>query len=497
MVSSDSVAAGSTLKMENCFTTLRPLVSRHPVILLEFNELSPTLMERFIGEGKLPTFARFYRESLVYTTEADGRIDDDDLDPWVQWVTVHCGISGREHRILHLGDGHNLREKNVWDLISDSGKKVWVCGSMNLQYHSPIRGWVLPDPWTTEVAPHPADELTPYLRFVSANVRDHTLDQASLTAADKLHFVRFMARHGLSRESIVAIARQLGSELVDAKRTRWRRSVILDKLQFDLFSWVYRQQQPDFSTFFANSTAHLQHVYWRHLEPERFHVKPAQEEQAIYDRAVLFGYQQMDELLGRFVRLAGDDATLVFCTALSQQPCLVYEDSGGMRWYRPRDFEGFLRDVGISMPAHVAPVMADQFQIDFETEPAAAAAEARLKALRYPPHSRAMLVMRNDRRIFAGCLVVGDVADDAVLSIDGTDHMIPFYQLFYRVEGLKSGMHHPDGMLWIRTPARRHHVEARKVPLVSVAPTVLEMFGIPKPDYMKGEPLLQAPQRAA
>ena len=74
---------------------------------------------------------------------------------------------------------------------------------------------------------------------------------------------------------------------------------------------------------------------------------------------------------------------------------------------------------------------------------------------------------------------------------------MPFFQLFYRVDGLASGMHHPDGMLWIRTPARQHRVEPFKVPLVSVAPTLLEMFGIPKPDYMRGEPIMRRRECAA
>jgi hypothetical protein len=45
-------------------------------------------------------------------------------------------------------------------------------------------------------------------------------------------------------------------------------------------------------------------------------------------------------------------------------------------------------------------------------------------------------------------------------------------------------MHHPDGMLWIRTPARRHAVHAQHVPLATVAPTLLERCGVPRPSYM-------------
>ena len=40
------------------------------VMLIELNELSPPLMDRFIQAGELPNFARFYREAQVYTTDA-------------------------------------------------------------------------------------------------------------------------------------------------------------------------------------------------------------------------------------------------------------------------------------------------------------------------------------------------------------------------------------------------------------------------------------------
>ncbi len=74
------------------------------VVLLEFNELSQGLMERFISEGKLPSFERFYRESQVFTTESDANAPN--LEPWIQWITVHTGMPYREHKVFNLGDGY-------------------------------------------------------------------------------------------------------------------------------------------------------------------------------------------------------------------------------------------------------------------------------------------------------------------------------------------------------------------------------------------------------
>jgi hypothetical protein len=125
---------------------------------------------------------------------------------------------------------------------------------------------------------------------------------------------------------LTSIARQLLSERFG--NTHWKRAFILDDLQFDLFSAGYRRLRPAFSTFFLNSTAHMQHVYWRHMEPDLFKATPTNGQLNDYRSAILHGYQRMDRLLDRMLDVV-DGATVVFATALSQQPCLAYEERGG------------------------------------------------------------------------------------------------------------------------------------------------------------------------
>ena len=454
------------------------------LILLEFNELSPPVIEELMAAGELPNFKRFHDESQVHETEADEVAPN--LEPWIQWITVHTGIPYREHGIQRLGDGHELTAPNLWDLVSDRGGDVWVCGSMNINYREPINGWVLPDPWVTKVRPHPEDELGPYYRFVSANVQEHTREEAPLSGREQAEFVTFMARHGLAPQTAAAIVRQIASERLS--NARWKRPVMLDRLQFDLFRWHWKRAKPDFSTFFLNSTAHYQHIYWRHMDPESFEVQPDPTERAIYEDAIPYGYRQMDRMCGRFMDLAGDDTTLVLLTAMSQEPCLKYEDVGGKMMYRPKDVGRFLEAVGIREPAESAPVMAEEFQLDFATEDAARDADDKLAAINYRGE-RAMRVERRGSNIFAACGIVEQVEPDAVLHLDGGEQRIPFFDFFYQLDLVKSGIHHPDGLMWIRTPARSHSVNPEKVPLVSVAPTMLRLLDIEPPDTMKGEPL--------
>src|SRR5262245_42671116 len=123
------------------------------LFLIEFNELCPDLLERFMAEGRLPNFRRFYEQSLIYTTDAaEG---EPNLEPWIQWPTVHSGLSFADHGVFHLGDGHKLGVKCLAEVLSDAGIPVGVFGSMNLNYRQ-LNGYVMPDPWDKEGQPSPA-----------------------------------------------------------------------------------------------------------------------------------------------------------------------------------------------------------------------------------------------------------------------------------------------------------------------------------------------------
>ncbi len=466
--------------------------SQASLVLLEFNELTPALMDRFVADGRLPNFQRLQQASEVFVSDAEEQ--EPYLEPWIQWVTVHTGVPCSAHGVFRLSEAHKLQHKSVWDLASNAGHPVWVCGSMNARCEAGIRGYVLPDPWSTDVEPLPG-ALLPYFRFIERNVQEYTKDRVPLTKSDYLKFMRFMIAHGLSGNSVASILQQLIAE----KRSgwgRWRRAFILEKLQFDVFSAVYRRLKPRFSTFFLNSTAHMQHRYWCYMQPELFTAPLDRKKQPEYESAILEGYQAMDRLLGRMLKLVEKESVVILSTALSQQPCLRYEDAGGKRSYRPKDFDALLRFAGIKSPWRVAPVMSEQFWVHLDNVSDAVGVETKLAALRVG-EKRAVFARRDGCGVFASCSINDVIPLDAVLRVENSEGNVPFFELFYPLEGGKSGMHHPDGILWIRHPERPHRVHQQRVPLLSVAPTILEVLEIEKPEYMGGVSLLSDPTGGA
>ncbi len=450
------------------------------VIMLEFNELSPTLIQEFIAAGQLPNFRRLFNESLAYVTDAEER--QENLEPWIQWVTMHTGLSYDQHGVFLLGEGHKCTNKRTWDLVSDQGGRVFVCGSMNLRCDRPINGYVIPDPWTQGVEPTPAHEFDQYLNFVTTNVREHTNEKVPLTAADYAKFLGFMAKHGLSASTLGFIVKQqIGERFVP--QHRWRKAIILDRFQFDLFRHYYGKLDPHFATFFINSTAHFQHLFWRNMDPSKFKVQPSANEQADQSDAVLYGYQQMDWIVGQVLEMAGEDRTIVFSSALGQQPCLKYEDQGGKVFYRPKDFDEFLRYAGLTIPHRVEPVMSEEFNLLFQSEADAISAEQILGLVEVNGRP-GLRTRRNGQDLITGCGIFEQIKPTSTITSRTNPTPRPFFDLLYQAEGMKSGMHHPDGIFWIRRPDRKHIVFPSKVSLRACAPTLLELMDVPAPAYM-------------
>jgi hypothetical protein len=460
------------------FLELGTAMTQNSVVLLEFNELCPGLLDRWMAAGKLPNFKKFHDSSEVYVTEADARAPA--LEPWIQWHSMHTGVDYATHQVFRLTDGPLDRRDSMWSLLQDAGLKTFNCGSMNTAGYDTEGSVFLPDPWCTSEKAHPA-ELDRFYRFVSRQVREYSNVENRSALAEALDFLSFMVRRGLRLRTVLDIVQQLAAEKIQDHRLSWRRVAILDWLQTDLFMHYFRKVRPQFSTFFLNSTAHLQHTYWRHMDPDAFTVKPDQAELERYGDAILFGYQNMDRTLGRFFALEKrQPVTLVLASALSQQPFLKAEAQGGQRFYRPRNMDGFLAWLGLK-PATTQPVMTHQYMLRFEDAGQAEQAVGRLERLTVDNERLLDIDRRDPTTVYIGSQIRRLLPEDALLGGAGEESR-PFGELFYLIDATKSGCHHPDGVLWFKTGLPQRHPD--RVSILNVLPTLLDLFDVPVPAHL-------------
>jgi hypothetical protein len=439
-------------------------------IQIEFNELSPALIDEFIDAGELPNFRLLRDKSEAFVTDAS---DELSLNPWVQWPTLHTGIPDSEHGIRDLGEADRVNGRGVARELAAAGFKVGVFGSMNLDY-GPLDSFVVPDPWNPDSSPHPA-ALRSFTDFVNSAVQDNSSDRLDKRAA--IPFLTYLATHGLTPATAVAAARQLRDERRDPG-LKWRRSLVLDSMSYDLFRHLMRRHDVAYATFFSNSTAHFQHYFWRNFRPEGFSAAPPSEDHPSLAVAVLTGYQKYDHLLGRFMSDFPNER-LVFATALSQEPW-------DTTWctYRPYDFDRLVEVLGIDASrATVEPVMAEEFFLSFPDELAADEAMKRLRDSRIGDEPLFRIEQNEPLRVKLCCAVNDwDASGEAEVTLPGGKHE-RFDKLFYRIHSVRSGVHHPDGCFWVQSAVPRRVEE--KIPLTSVAPTILRFFGVDPPSYMK------------
>jgi len=437
------------------------------VVMLEFNELCPELLDRFIDQGELPSFSKLRKRSDAFITNAGE--SHPFLEPWIQWITVHTGMRYSEHRVFSLGDAQKLDCESIWDKLSKQGLPSWICGSMNVKIDSKkFCGSFIPDPWSQDILPSHAAFL-PYYRFVQANVQEHSNPSYKMGLRDYLSFCRFMLMHGLSFYTVKSIIRQLLTEKF--RGTEWRRAMLLDNIQWDLFKYQIKIVKPRFSTFFLNTVAHYQHKYWRHMEPERFAMQPSDEDVTKYGDAVLLGYRNFDRIIGDALRQYGETSTIVLCTALSQQPFSDYDESGGKTFYRPHSFSSLIEQLDLNCVVDVSPVMSEQFHLICNTESDAKRVEERLSSFSVDDEPL-FYVRRDGSGVFSGCAIYREIGDSAPILVDGKC-VAEMGSVFYRAESIKSGMHHPSGMFWISNEDPSHR-SPKEIDLTEVMPILLK-----------------------
>lgn len=468
--------------LETALTTVPPSQhARQPgkIIVMEFNELCPALLERWMAEGRLPNFKRLYAQSDVFTTEADVK-DPAQLEPWIQWYSTHTGLAYDQHQVFHLTEGARAGHEDIYRTLNAAGHKVSCFAGMNVRGFAEKGSVFVGDPWSENGDAYPP-ELETYNRFVSRNVREYSNAADRLGMKDYANFLSYMLGHGLRASTIARLAGQLITERTRERRLSYRRASLLDLLQFDVFRWYYKREQPSFATFFINSTAHLQHAYWRHHDPEAFEIKPSADELAVYGDAIRFGYEAMDRLVGDFFDLAEQSgARLVFMTALSQQPFLRAEAKGGQKFYRLHDVERFLRQWNIGY-TEVSPTMTNQYLVHFESAEQERRAHEQLSAFVLGDGERVFDIRDAEgHSLYFGCGLHGTVAKDAAVSDRLGGKEVRFGDMLYVIDAMKSGCHHPHGALWIAGGQGRRH--SGLVSILDVYPTILDLLGVAQPE---------------
>lgn len=324
-------------------------MTNQKVIVLELNELMFDNIKYYTEQGKLENFSKILSNSKLAETKAEDNYEE--LEPWIQWVSVHTGKKFADHKTFRLGDFRNSNIEQIWEKLEKKGHKCMAISPMNAKNRLSEKSIFIPDPWSDQnVNGNYLDKLTfgSIKRAVNANA------QNKLGLKDLLILFTQVLSLGDVRIFINIL-----NILVKYKNSKWSKAIVLDYLLAKITLSKFKSNKPDFTTLFLNAGAHIQHHYLFSSES----YKGSNTNPAWYDDGKLDPlyavYSIYDQIIGDFLRL---DAKLLIATGLSQ-----IENEKPQFYYRPKNHKEFLDFLNINY-SNVEERMSRDFLISFNNK---------------------------------------------------------------------------------------------------------------------------------
>ena len=318
------------------------------VDLIEMNEVNFDLVKKYIGKNHaLPNFEKLLSmESVCTSSENEYHL----VEPWIQWVSVHTGLTYHEHNVFHLGDIAGTDHQQIFEKLERRGYKVGALSPMNAMNNLEDPAYFIPDPWTDTQPDN--SFLAKALSFaLRQTVNDNAQGKITFTSLVNLCFAILVSLGPIG-------TLKKATQIPHALSSSWRKAIYLDTLLFEIWVSLNHKKNPDFSVLFLNAGAHIQHHYFNSSKVENY--RKRQNPRWYIDEAedpVLEVLQSYDAILGRL--LANKDRQFVLCTAMSQEP---YDDQ--LFYYRLRSHEDFFSQLRMEFLS-ISPRMTRDFEVHF------------------------------------------------------------------------------------------------------------------------------------
>jgi hypothetical protein len=302
-----------------------------PVVLLEMNEVSLPFLEKYAAQGRLPAFRLMLEKHGYVVTESESVYEQ--LEPWIQWVTLHSGLDFAQHGIFRLGDAVHSDVRQVFEILEEKGLRVGAVSPINAANRLRNAAFFVPDPWTAGAVSGPGN-LRRLYEAISQAVNDNAQSRISVKSLQWLV-------GGFARYSRLANLPRYLQYALKARKKPWTRALFLDCLLSDVFIKLWLETRPDFASLFLNGAAHIQHHYFFNSSAYSGSQRNPEWYIGHGDDPVLEAYELYDSILGNVER-AAPDARILVATGLSQEPC-----ESPVYYYRLRDHAAFLKRIGI------------------------------------------------------------------------------------------------------------------------------------------------------
>ena len=399
------------------------------LILVELNEVNFDVVSFSIERGDcLPGFKRLVELGAV-NTEAE--LEYKNLEPWIQWPSVHSGKTYDEHKVFRLGDVVNSLDEQFFEKVEKAGFSVGAVSPMNAANRLENPAYFIPDPWTKTQCDG---------SFLSKRITAAIVQAVNDNSQSKVTF-RTVFNLGVAFVALVRPTRYIpmAEYAIKAFGKPWRKALFLDMILNEIHKTLFKRKIANFSTLFLNAGAHIQHHYFFNSP---FVDSPELKNPSWYigkdDDPFLEMLMVYDEILTDLISLPNTE--VIVATGLSQKP---YDKL--KFYYRLKNHASFLEQMCIEF-VDVVPRMTRDFLVSFDTAEQALKAEQQLSQILV--NNEVKLFEEIDNRgndIFVVLTYPYEITDKTMISNLGNESTLSDLVTFVAI---KNGEHQSKGFAY-------------------------------------------------
>lgn len=396
--------------------------SKKKLIFIQLNEINLDHLKKYTRDYNFKFFnSDFFKKLKTSTSEENYEL----LEPWIQWVSIFTGLNAKEHNVFRLGDSEKKKFLNIYKHLENKGYIVGAIGPMNLNGNLKNPAFFIPDPWS---------ELSPdnnlMNRFITKTIKKFVNENSSKNKSilDYLKLLLIFIVYFRFRNIKILI------KLLKNINKHWNKALLFEFIINNIHLKKIEKHQPDFSSIFFNSGAHIQHHYFFNsnyndkIKNPEWYVEKNYD--PIFDMFIFY-----DEILFEYMNNPKYD--LILATGLRQVP---YDRV--KYYYRLRNHEKFLKKISIKFKK-VIPKMSRDFVIKFHSFEEAKEAEDIFNQINRLNNKKIFYIDLKNNSIFVTLTLNDEITEEYSIKIDNNISLE--LSGFVNFIAIKNGMHDKKG----------------------------------------------------
>lgn len=240
------------------------------LIAINLNEFNLKFLKKGSTEYNCKNISRLLKLKNIKTITSDN-VQNKNLDPWVQSVSINTGMRSKKHRIFNLGEKIPKNFNQIWDISCLNKVNTAVWGPMNINFkNSGYLKLFFPDPWNYDTKVKPA-ELKNLYKFIRSYAMNYTNFKISKNLKSLFNAIIFLIKKGVFFKIFKYLHRFLIIFLKEGLKSYYL-FFLLDIFSVIIFTSISKKKEVDFSLIFLNSVAHYQHNYWDKKNHKNFYI---------------------------------------------------------------------------------------------------------------------------------------------------------------------------------------------------------------------------------